>query len=107
MSKRVNDNIRELPTRAREVADGALRALRDQARRPDRVGEVTHRTWELVHVGVGVAARSLSRLERAVQPPARAMMTPRKTTRQSSRTQARPATPRRTKADRVEKPNDD
>ena len=37
----------------------------------DRVGEVTHRTWELVHGGVGVAARSLSRLERATQPPAR------------------------------------
>ena len=72
MSKRVND-LRELPTRAKEVADGVVQALRDQARRPDRVGEVTHRTWELVHGGVGVAARSLSRLEHAIQPPARVM----------------------------------
>ena len=42
VSKRVNDNMRELPTRAREVADGALRALRDQARRPDRVAASMH-----------------------------------------------------------------
>jgi hypothetical protein len=72
LSKRVND-LRELPTRAKEVADGAVQALRDQARRSDRVGEVTHRTWELVHGGVGVAARSLTRLEHAIQPPARVM----------------------------------
>jgi hypothetical protein len=72
MSKRVDD-VKEVPTRVKEAAEGALRALKDQARRPDRVGEVTHRTWALVHDGVGVAARSLSRLERATQPPARAM----------------------------------
>jgi hypothetical protein len=78
MNKRL-DNIREqLPTQVKEAGEGAVRALRSQARRPDRVGEVTHRTWELVNVGVGVAARSLSRLERATQPPARTMNTPAK-----------------------------
>ena len=72
MSKSVND-LKELRTRAKEVADGAMQTLRDQARRQDRIGEVTHRTWELVHGGVGVAARSLTRLEHAIQPPARVM----------------------------------
>jgi hypothetical protein len=78
MNKRF-DNIKEqLPTQVKEAGEGALRALRSQARRPDRVGEVTHRTWELVNGGVGVAARSLSRLERATQPPARTMNAPAK-----------------------------
>ena len=66
-------DIKELPTQVKQAAEGAVRALRGQARRPDRVGEVTHRTWELVHDGVDVAARSLTRLEKAIQPPARAM----------------------------------
>jgi len=70
MSNRPYD-IKEFPTQVKQAAEGAVRVLRSQARRPDRVGEVTHRTWELVHGGVGVAARSLSRLERATQPPAR------------------------------------
>src|SRR5439155_18470280 len=47
-------DIRELPTQVKQAAEGAVRALRGQARRPDRVGEVTHRTWELVHDGVDV-----------------------------------------------------
>jgi len=66
-------DIKEFPTQAKRAGEGAVRVLRSQARRPDRMGEVTHRTWELVHDGVGVAARSLTRLERATQPPARAM----------------------------------
>jgi len=78
MNKRFDDIREQLPTQVKEAGEGALRALRSQARRPDRVGEVTHRTWELVNVGVGVAARSLSRLERATQPPARTMNTPAK-----------------------------
>jgi hypothetical protein len=68
MSKRFD---RVLPAPIKKAADRGLRTLRGQARRPDRVGEVTHRTWEMVHGGVGVAARSLSRLERVTQPPAR------------------------------------
>ena len=72
MSKRLDD-IKELPTQVKRAPEEALRVLRSQARRPDRVGEVTHRTWELVHDGVGIAARSLTRLERVTQPPARAI----------------------------------
>ena len=67
------EGIKELPTHAKGAGEAAVRVLRDQARRPDRVGELTHRTWELVHEWVGVAARSLTRLERVTQPPARAM----------------------------------
>jgi hypothetical protein len=71
-NKRFYDvDVKGLPTQVKRAADRALRMLRGQARRPDRVGEMTHRTWEAVHDGVGVAARSLSRLERATQPPAR------------------------------------
>src|ERR1700730_6458099 len=93
MNKRL-DNIREqLPTQVKEAGEGAIRALRSQARRPDRVGEVTHRTWELVNVGVGVAARSLSRLERATQPPARTMNAPAKRTA-ARRTARRAAAPK-------------
>jgi hypothetical protein len=80
------EGIKELPTQVKGAAEGAVKALRDQARRPDRVGEVTHRTWELVHGGVGVAARSLTRLEQVIQPPARVMRRPpaRKAKRSSS-----------------------
>jgi hypothetical protein len=67
------DGIKELPTHAKVAGEAAVRALRDQARRPDRVGEVTHRTWVLFHDGLGVAARSLGRLEQATKPPARVM----------------------------------
>jgi hypothetical protein len=95
MSKRLDD-VKELPAQVRGAADAAVRALKDQARRPDRVGEVTHRTWELVHGGVGAAARSLSRLEQAIQPPARVMRRTPASRPRSSRPQ-----------DRAEKPKGD
>jgi hypothetical protein len=65
---------------AREVVDGTipervansgLRIVKSRARRRDLVGDAAYRTLELVHGGLGSAARALNRLEEATQPPAR------------------------------------
>jgi hypothetical protein len=57
-----------------EVEKGAARMMKTwktEAKRPDQVGEVSYRTLELVHRGAGAAARSLGRVAKATQPPAR------------------------------------
>jgi hypothetical protein len=55
-----------------EVAGGeVMKAWRTQAERPDRVGDLSYQGLELAHVGAKLAARSLSRLEEATQPPRR------------------------------------
>jgi hypothetical protein len=48
-----------------------VRLVKRQARRRDLVGLVAHRGISTVHSGLQVAVRSLSRFERATQPPAR------------------------------------
>jgi hypothetical protein len=66
------EDLREVPTQVKSAADGAIRAWRTQAKRSDRVGDVSYRSLELVHGGLGAAVRSLGRLEKATQPPTRA-----------------------------------
>jgi hypothetical protein len=56
---------------AQEAAQNSLRFVKNQAKRPDTVGDVTHRALELAHGGAGAAARALSRFQEAIQPPAR------------------------------------
>ncbi len=69
---------RDLVRTARQVVDGGeraartgLRVVKSRARRRDLVGVATYRALELVHEGAGTAARALTRLEEATQPPAR------------------------------------
>ncbi|SRR6266545_1117813 len=63
--------VKRLATRLEEGADQVMKAWSAQAKRPDRVGEVSYRGLELVHGGLRVAARYLSHLERGTQPPHR------------------------------------
>jgi len=63
--------LAQLTTRLEEGADEFLKIWKTQAKRPDRVGDVTYRGLELVHRGLRVAVRSLSRIERATQLPHR------------------------------------
>ncbi len=64
--------FRQLGRRLEEGADELMKNWKAQARRPDQVGDITYRGLELVHDGLGAAARSLTRLERATQLPHRA-----------------------------------
>jgi hypothetical protein len=48
-----------------------LRLVKGRARHRDLVGEAAYRSLELVHGGLGSAARSLARIEDASQPPVR------------------------------------
>jgi hypothetical protein len=64
-------HVRTFSTRVTEGAERLVKAWMTQAKRPDRVGEFSYRGLELVHGGLGVAARSLSRLEKATQLPHR------------------------------------
>jgi hypothetical protein len=48
-----------------------LRIVKRQARRRDLVGLVAYRGMSTVHAGLRVAVSSLSRFERATEPPAR------------------------------------
>lgn len=80
---------------------GGLRLVRRQARRPDLLGLAAHRYLEVVHGSLEVAVRSLTRLERASQPPARrrAAVTRSTESRRSTgpaRATRRPAAPSRT-----------
>ena len=56
---------------ARETAKSGLRFVKSQAKRRDMVGDATYRALELAHNGTGAAARALSRLQEAIQPPTR------------------------------------
>jgi hypothetical protein len=64
--------IRSLGNRLEEAGGEVMKAWRAQAKRHDRVGELSYHGLEMVHGGVKFAARSLSRLEEATQPPRRA-----------------------------------
>jgi hypothetical protein len=48
----------------------SVRALKEQARRRGLVGMAASRTLEVVHRGAGLAAGSLSKIEKASRPPA-------------------------------------
>ena len=48
-----------------------LRAVKNQARRRDLLGEAAYRYLELVHNSLDRSAKTLARLEEASQPPAR------------------------------------
>lgn len=63
--------LRQLASRFEEGAGEFMKTWKRQAKRPDRVGDVTYGGLELVHGGLGLAVRSLSRLERATQLPHR------------------------------------
>jgi hypothetical protein len=63
--------FRMLEKRLEETGDEVMKAWRTQARRHDRVGDLSYHGLEMLHGGVKFAARSLSRLEEATQPPHR------------------------------------
>ena len=64
--------LRQLARRFEEGAGEFMKTWKAQAKRPDRVGDVTYGGLELVHGGLRLTVRSLSRLERATQLPHRA-----------------------------------
>jgi hypothetical protein len=64
--------VRTLGSHLEEAAGEVMQAWRAQAKRRDRVGDVSYHGLEVVHGGLEVTVRSLSRLERATQPPHRA-----------------------------------
>ncbi len=49
----------------------SMKAWKAQAKRPDRIGDVSFRLLELAHDGTELAVRSLTRVEKATQPPVR------------------------------------
>lgn len=53
------------------LAVAGLKALRAQSRRPDLLGTAAYRILELVHGGLQFSVGSLSKIEKASQPPAR------------------------------------
>jgi hypothetical protein len=80
LARQAEKVARDTARTARQVLDGTipervartgLRVVKTRARRRDLVGVATYRTLELVHEGVGTAARALTKLEEATQPPAR------------------------------------
>ena len=64
-------SVRTLAGQLEEGAGQLLKGWKTQARRPDAVGDASYRGLELVHGGLGFAVRSLTRLEKATQPPHR------------------------------------
>jgi hypothetical protein len=60
-----------LEKRLEKTGGELMKAWRTQARRHDRVGDLSYHGLETLHGGVQFAARSLSRLEEATQPPHR------------------------------------
>jgi hypothetical protein len=64
-------NLRMLEKRLEATGGEVMKAWRAQARRHDRVGDLSYRGLEVLHGGVKLAARSLSRMEEATQPPHR------------------------------------
>jgi hypothetical protein len=71
---------------AERVASRGLRFVKSRAKQDDLVGQATQRALELAHSGLGGAVKGLSRLERAIEPPARGA---------DRRPAAKPATPRK------------
>jgi hypothetical protein len=63
--------IRAIEKRLGEAGDEVMKAWRAQAKRHDPVGDVSYRGLELLHGGAKLAARSMSRLEEATEPPHR------------------------------------
>jgi hypothetical protein len=63
--------FRTLEKRLEEAGGEVMKAWRAQARRDDRVGDLTYHGLQMLHGGAKFAARSLSRLEEATQPPHR------------------------------------
>jgi len=63
--------FRTLEKRLEEAGGEVMKAWRTQTRRHDRVGDLSYHGLEALHGGVKLAARSLSRLEEATQPPHR------------------------------------
>jgi hypothetical protein len=61
-----------LGSRLEETAGEIMQAWRTQAKRRDRIGDVSYHGLEVVHGGLEVTVRLLSRVERATQPPHRA-----------------------------------
>lgn len=69
---RINlEDVKQLSGQVRGAADGLMRNWRTQAKRSDRVGDVSYRTLELFHSGLDLAAKGLTQLEKATQPPPR------------------------------------
>ena len=68
---RRGDYATRFQTRLSDGAEQFVKAWKTQAKRPDTVGEFSYRGLELVHSGLGVAVRSLTRMEKATQLPNR------------------------------------
>jgi hypothetical protein len=64
--------LRGLAKRLEEAGGEVMQTWRRRSRRRDRVGDVSYRGLEVVHGGLELTVRSLTRLERATQPPHRA-----------------------------------
>jgi len=64
--------FRMLEKRLEEAGGEMMKAWRAQAKRHDRVGDLSYRGLEMLHGGAKFAARSLSRIEEATLPPHRA-----------------------------------
>ena len=80
LANRAENLVRDTARTAREVLDGTipervatrgLRIVKTRARQHDTVGDATYRVLELVHDGLGTAARTFDRMHEATQPPAR------------------------------------
>jgi hypothetical protein len=63
--------LKELTARVGDGAQRFMKTWKAEARRPGPRGEMSYRSLELVHGGLEVTARSLARMEKATQLPAR------------------------------------
>lgn len=63
--------LRTFARRIEEAQDEFMKAWREQAKRPDRIGEYSYQWMRFVHSGVRLTIRELMRLEHATQPPHR------------------------------------
>jgi hypothetical protein len=71
LGRRLARETERVAREAGRVAQDGLQRTRKRAKQQDRLGNATYRALELAHTGLGSAARALSRLEEAVQPPTR------------------------------------
>ena len=62
---------REVLRGTERIASGGLDRVKGRAGQADTVGQATYRALELVHGGLGGAARGLGRLQEAMKPPTR------------------------------------
>ncbi|MDQ6774451.1 MAG: hypothetical protein M3024_15970, partial [Candidatus Dormibacteraeota bacterium] len=85
------------------LAREGLKLVKARARRQDLVGLAAYRSLELANQGLKTAVKELSRLESAVQPPAKPARGARKaaTARRSPATVAAPAKARATRTTRT------